>query len=368
MPTLDDLHAAFDELGHRAPDALSAPIRPTHRHRWAAAGLAAACTAAVAVGVPVVRAHHDVPPRDPALSAAATGTGTSVPAAFAAPLPAPADGASPELFFGFRMTLGTTYAVPDVVASTYQHATVSDDSDVLGDLWLYYAGSFDPASIDNPVATTVDGRSGYFGAVDAPDGTHADNALAWEYADGAWAVVHLTAADVAARVNKGGGSAAQRRVLEAREAAQQELIRRAQEEESAIAAATAPAHVALESPVGVAASSGLHVTSMADATDGGIALADGTGLQWQLGWSLGRLAPSDKPGATTTTIDGRTWIVYQQDGSPTALGLVADGWGMTVTPGTDATLQEMEQFAATLRFAPDLLDRDSWFDAATALP
>ncbi len=118
----------------------------------------------------------------------------------------------------------------------------------------------------------------------------------------------------------------------------------------------------------IPATAGSYVASMSSGQpDGGLGLTEPDGT-WQLGWSPGALAASDKPDASTTEIGGHEWIVYRSAGVPTALGLVTDGWGMTITPDTTVSLARLEQFAAGLQLAPDPGNPNTWFEAGANLP
>jgi hypothetical protein len=127
------------------------------------------------------------------------------------------------------------------------------------------------------------------------------------------------------------------------------------------------AHDPLRSPVRIPDGSG-YIDSLTSGVDGGLVLTRGA-TTWNLGWSPGTLDPADKPHTSTVSLGDRTWIVYHDmSGTPTALGVVADGWGLTVTPGGPLPLDQMEQFAAELGFAPDPAQQSTWFVADPNLP
>lgn len=375
MPTLDDLLAAFDELERQAPEALSEPVRPTHRRRWAAVGLAAACTAAVAVAVPLVTNAGDAT-QPTAGSEAPTTRLTILPAEPMSVLAPPADGQSPDLTYRFAIpgTVAGYTVIPDQVTRTYQHASVYGPTEPPGgQVFVYYRGTFDPRQLDRGDPVEVAGGPGYYSDVTLPGTDHPVAALAWQYAADAWALVRLGVDTVGEPSAKGAQSkaararaaaqAAQARARNARSALQ------ARSNELLLAQALTSAHDPLTSPVRIPDGPGLHVDSMSSGgPDGGLDLADGDGPAWHLGWSPDALRASDKPNAGTVSIGSHEWIVYTSGGVPASLGLVADGWGMTVTPEGTASLDQMKQFVAQLGIAPVPSNENTWFDAEDNLP
>lgn len=342
MPTLDDLRDAFAELERRAPMALLEPVPRSHRRRWVAVGVTAACTAAVAIAVPLTVPTGSAPTRS------GTSTSLRLPAAqsrsFAAALPAPTDGQSPDLAYGFAIpgTVAGYTVIPDQISGTHQHASIYPQTDPSeGDVWVFYGGAFDASSIDRRDPVSVAGQPGYYATVQLPDGGPPVTGLVWEYADDGWAVVGLHDQTGSSRTD-----------------------------ELSLAEAMIPADDPARSPVRLPSNTGARVEEMStsgiDGFDGGIDLAAEQGT-WHLGWSPDRLTPSDKPNTSTTEIAGREWIIYS-DGDQTSLGLISSGWGMTVVPPLNVTLADLEQFVAGLQFAPVLADQSTWFDADTALP
>jgi hypothetical protein len=362
MPTLDDLSAAFAELERLAPPALRDPIRPPRRRRWAAVGLAAACTAAVAVAIPLATRPGDAPAQ-PGNSGARSNTILPATVGFEQALPAPAAGVSPNLAYGFA-TGGVGDAVrPDLVTRTYQHATITGDAGD-GELFVFYAGAYDSSVAREGTPVAVAGRQGYYARVPIPGaaGTQAD-ALVWEYADNAWALVTVDTGSGDPTVKDAGARA--RAQQDAENQARTAYVRQL---ELSLAERTRAASDPLTSPVRIPAASGSYVDSMSSSgPDGGLVLA-GSGATWDLGWSPDPLSPADKPGTSTTEIGSHTWIVYTSGGAPSSLGLVADGFGLTITPVGGASLGQLEQFAAALQVASDPSDPSTWFDAGTNLP
>jgi hypothetical protein len=112
-----------------------------------------------------------------------------------------------------------------------------------------------------------------------------------------------------------------------------------------------------------------YVDSLTSGVDGGLVLTRGA-THVEPRPESGHARPrADKPHTSTVSLGDRTWIVYHDmSGTPTALGVVADGWGLTVTPNGPLPLDQMEQFAAELEFAPDPAQQSTWFVADPNLP
>lgn len=375
MPTLDDLRAAFDELERQAPVALAEPVRPTHRRRWAAGGLAAACTAAVAVAVPLALGAGT-----PAAGPSQARTSAGEHFALSSALPAPAPRMSPALTYGFAIpgTPAGYTVVRDQVTADYQHASVYASSDpAVGEVFVFYRDAFDTSALDRGDPVTVNGADGYYTDLTLPHhGPSVGQALVWRYAPGGWAAVRLHADTVAAPAVRAGASRTDHARVEVGAAAAAErnarAVEAAQADELTLADALVAADDPLRSPVRMATAPGWYVddisTSGIDGLDGGVDLTAPDGTTWDLRWSPGALSPADEQGTSTVEVAGRRWVVQREGGVPSSLWLVSGGRGLTVTPNRARSLDAMEQFAAGLQFASDPGNPGTWFDAATSLP
>jgi hypothetical protein len=166
----------------------------------------AAVTVGVAVAVTVPQA---VANRQPDAGAAATSR-----QAPASPFVYPPDqlAGSIEGFTAGALTVtGTVHVTPgyqvaqiidasrpakatDAAGSTYGYTSAR------GVVTVYRAGVFDPRAFQTGEAVSVNGRPGrYAGAVPLMNGLQPGPALAWQYADGAWAVASTRAKDPLSR-------------------------------------------------------------------------------------------------------------------------------------------------------------------------
>ncbi len=375
MPTLDDLHATFTDLEQHAPH--PRPVRTTDhpqrragRRGWVATTLAAAAVVAVAVGIAVV------PGRSPYGGTPGHAAPYRSPAAFPAALPAPKTGTSPRLAFGFVVAPVSGYRVrPTSIDATSQYADIrSADGTVHGGLRIYYAGAFSPRRAEKGRPVRVHGRPGYFARTTVPgDDIATYDVLAWQYADGGWAVVDLwdgaagRTVDVPAARAQKGASATGTEATPARIPRRRTLIA-LRADELRLAGATHAASTVVRVPIRVAGLPGLHVTQFTtDPGSGGVTLA-AAGTAWDLGWGGRGLNAADKPNTASTSVGGRRWLVYLDSrGRITSIGLTEPGFGMTVTPtsahGDAATLAQYRRFLAHVTVATDLADPRTWFPA-----
>lgn len=376
MPTLDDLRAAFTDLEQRAPQprSLGATAPPTARRRsrrgWGAAALAAASVAAVAVGISVSAGpgHDAASATSTAPSALSTPT---APPAFAAALVAPKPGGSPQLSFGFAVDPVAGYDVtPSAIGASFQSAEIhSTDDAVKGGLQVYYAGAFDATEAQRGMPVTVGGRPGYYAPLRLADGEDTSyDALAWQYADGGWAVVYLwdgaagRTADPNAVRSKASGAAG------ATQPGGLPDLAALRADELRLASATHAGSTAVRVPLKV---SGLdvQVTEIEPGSAAGGLVVKAAGHTWDFGWGNSELSPADKPGTDTTTLAGRQWLVYHErvSGTIMSLGLSAAGFGMTVTPvGATATLADYRDFLSHVSFPANLGGPTTWFAADSA--
>jgi hypothetical protein len=197
-------------------DVLAAGRRRRRRGRIAwgsgtSAVLVAAAAAAVAVPRVVADRREEPPPAAvaaPANVPSSSAGATVTPGPTAAPSPAKS---APWLAYGFRGYTAGQFVVssPILVTPGYQEAFVrkGNELDHLYDasgaivastpatsamLTIYRPGVFNPARFARGEPVKVRGRPGYFGAdvpYHASEGPRPRPALAWRYADDAWAVV-----------------------------------------------------------------------------------------------------------------------------------------------------------------------------------
>ena len=368
MPTIEDLREAFDHLATQAPDALAEPVHPAHRRRTAVL-LAAACTAVVAVGVPVALGRDDAaPPSAPVQPTVHRHTLPKIlPHSGFTALPAPADGESPDLAYGFAFpdpVAGYTIT-PDALTRTYQHASIYGPMDPPGgQVFVFYRGAFDPSALADRQPAEVGGHQAFTGDYTFPNGEGPAPVLAWEYADDGWAVLflgvlHADGTPQDGGHNKSGINAQHAAALAAHEA----MIRR---NEILIADAMIPVRSPLLTPIRISGSVATQVDAMSadSGPDGTIQVYDGNaGRQWLFKWSS---HPLDS--ANTTTIHGHEWDLRSSLDGPSSILLIGDQFGLTITTPSPATTTELEAFAAAIDLAADPSDRSTWFPAADALP
>jgi hypothetical protein len=382
MPTLDDLRAAFIDLEQRSP--LPQPLdvtkpaqragatRSPGRRGWGAVTLAAASVAVVAAGVAVYAgAGHGAATTASTTPAALTSAPNAAPA-FPSALPAPAPGGSPRLSFGFAVDPVAGYRVtPTVIGAASQSADISSsDAAVKGGLQVYYAGAFDPARVERGTPVQVEGRTGYYAPLRLADGADTRyDVLAWQYADGGWAVVYLWDGAAGRMLDPGvvrskgshAGSATQPSGLPDSAALRADELR--------LATATHAGNTAISVPFKITGID-MRVDELEPGRAAGGLTVTAAGRSWDFGWGNSELSPADKPGTDTTTLVGRQWLVYHDrvSGTIMSVGLSAPGFGMTVTPvGATATLADFQEFLAHLGFAADLGDPSTWFAADTAV-
>jgi hypothetical protein len=204
---LREAKAGAPPLRHTADDIVAAGRRRRERRRMAWAGGGAAAVVAVLAAAVVVP------------QVVAGGRGDRVaPGASAAPAPDSGAAAAPVSYpealfaYGFKgYTVGKfEVSAPVLVTPGYQEAYVRKDGELLnlygegkkvvastagysGMLTVYRPGVFKPTRFAKGEPVRVHGRPGFF-ATDVPYSTdpnepHPRPALAWQYADDAWAVV-----------------------------------------------------------------------------------------------------------------------------------------------------------------------------------
>jgi hypothetical protein len=212
MSTRDDLYGAFALLEERAPTVCEVPMRaPSLTRRIALPAAAAATVTAVAVGVPVALRHEPAHrSSSPAASTAAPHRPVSQSAAFGSGIPAPVPGAATELRLAFTVNPVPGFTVRgDEVTRTYQHATINAQQGVVradgshgGELYVFYRNGYVPEDALGGRRVDVNGRPGYLGNAYPPyaDGSHDDvagdghvpvNSIAWQYAPNSWALLTL---------------------------------------------------------------------------------------------------------------------------------------------------------------------------------
>lgn len=407
MPSLHDLHDALADLENRAPQRPSrAPGRQAHRARYRHTGPilgAAAAVVVLAVCATLLvnfAGSHAVTPLGrltPApTTAASTGTAKARPAPAAAPTAPvrPAQSApkvstathaaattpvlarafdapikplsvAPYLQFALSPVAGYKTAAVQI-SPTQQIAQVvaTGSAAVQGEIRVYVAGAFNPGSLPAGTTAAVDGRPAYqkLLQLDATDPLQPGNpgpkvqALMWQYATGAWAVVHLDAL----MTPTGGDPAVQTSTKQPTATEQSSVLA----DEIRIAQAAHQQSTTIRLPLRLAADMTI-VQLNPDTNAGGVQLT-WRGATWSIGWSLGSpLQAAGKPDTTTTTVGTRQWIIYGAEAAK-GVGLISKNFGLTVYAKT-RSLADYRAFinAVALPEHPD--SPTSWFTGADAL-
>jgi hypothetical protein len=274
----------------------------------------------------------------------------------------------------------------------------------VADVNVYRPGAFDPSQVKQGRAVTVQGHRGYFGTVDFPNATPpcpvlGDNkktcvsnlpeqspALAWEYAKDAWAVVQSTYNPADRRPQDSFGTSLPQ-LLQIADGVRTDVttplllplrIRDLPDGLTATIAssgATDPGYAFVTPSLGLSLP-GDNRHSPADALDC-IAIgcpdlaisAEPVGGDWSF---------KVPPGYTPLTIAGHRARYYPHGESPGYLTMVPNleidinGWWvkMQVARSADSRIsrQDLVRIAASLVTAKGVVDRSSWFDAATVVP
>ncbi len=225
MPELQELRDALTHLADRVDErrsvtaasdliaALGADPRPVRRRatrRLTIGGplVAAAAVAVVAVvAAPALTGHRASPKPAPTSAAASVDPPrpTATPSRYAAGIPRPAAGAPTPLRLDFVSTRLPGFSVaPLEVNRLYESAEVTaeglrsthnQDIPPGGEIYVFYRGVFDPASVPHLGAVQVNGRRGWVTRTGGPtetrtatDDAHTDGVV-WEYARDSWALV-----------------------------------------------------------------------------------------------------------------------------------------------------------------------------------
>ena len=377
MATVDDLLTAFTDLENQAPVScdsalqtrLSNGSRPRRLRRWILPAIAGA-TVIAAVAAPVA-----IGPRDPS---------SQVPSEASPPTPSsertvPSPVQVPQVAL---TALSYTFAVRSIagVISTasrtgpdYQRVEVDStagDRIPVGWILVYPAGGFRPDRPAGATDTRVAGRPGFAGLI-PPDGpgmtrtSHGPglNAVAWQYAPGAWAVVQS-----AGPPQSGVTAPTAQEIAEAVDFTSQHPVR-------------LPAKIRY-------LTSGLTPRSITTTVQGPGRL---TGIDFasddrsRLGMSIEMETGDRNPGLGTAhrrgspiALDGFTGYYDKACGS---IYLVGKGVYVAVTStehldgecrapaGTSVpSLATIEKVVRGLSFAADPADTSTWFNAAEAIP
>lgn len=393
MRTENDLRAAFELLEERAdeygtPDFLTAKDQRA-RSGWHGRTVvtmlaAAAAVTAVAVAVPRL-AGHDSAVRAPAGSGSGSGSGSptsvgrhpspspssasttvsppsvlpssSAPAMTPSAVPAPTSFDSRAYFFTVGPINGFSQSGGTLFTNVQQRRLDVADGSGHYDVTLNAAGAWTPVREADARTVHVGSRPGFYGTLRnlqlSTEGPNDPVGLAWQYdASGAWASV--VSAD-------GSPIPLNRAVLVA------DAVRVGQVEPVTVPVriGALPAGLALQGITGgPGGRSGQHGYSGFSSSIDFARPGHGT----ELTVAVSALIPP-KTG-TRTTVNGRE--AYVADGG---VAIYGDGFTAEVnvvpsqpSEGLTVTREQLLAIARSLRFAPDIANAGTWFDAAQALP
>jgi hypothetical protein len=323
---------------------------PVHRRRPALVGLAAAVVLAVAVGIGLVNQPRDAVPTDPA-------TPSPFPTSTSTPVTNERVAGNWRLTHRVDLPPGWTvrgHSVDGTSESTSLRAPGHSDEHPRAcgvTVWGVGERPVRDPSTKGRKAVTVNGRPGYTQVTTL--GPHRESEVTWEYRDDAWAWVNCSIIDDFVTVR----DIAERVVFEP---------------------------VTMQVPLRLTwIPDGFRVVSaseldFAGGLRGGWTMwqrdVDGFAIQVDSSPKTQYDLKPGQPGTTTDVIAGypavlqAEWHRIQLDAGAYTINLTADGYQNGQTEWAPGRRELLERLAETLVPAADLGDRNTWFEAQTALP